>query len=451
MTPTADPSGDGRVLRSRRPFVALVAAGGVSTVGSTVSYVAIPWFVLATTGSPALAGVIAFFEILAVVAASFAGGLVLDRTSHKRGSVVADLASGVAVALVPVVDHLMGLPFALLVVLVLTRSFFDAPASTARAALLPEIAAAAGVAAERANAVVQATERLARIFGAPVAGVLIALVGPDNVFLFDAITFAGSAVIVAVLVPGTRVVRELGVSVRREVADGLAFVRRDPLLRGIFGSVAVTNLLEAPIFAVILPVYVQQAGSSSVDLGLMVAAVGGGAAGGTLVFCALGSRVRRRPVFLGSFVVLGLAYLALAIAATQAWVLTSLVLAGVAAGPINPIIATVLQERVPAALRGRVFGATRAAGFATIPLGMLIAGALVEVAGVRPVLLAIAVGYIGATVTMTLRPAFRELDRIAVPAHRRAEAETAVATGSAAAPPAVAQPQLTRLPRKPVP
>ncbi len=57
MTPTAGPPRNDGASRSRRPFVALVAAGGVSTVGSTVSYVAIPWFVLVTTGSLALAGV----------------------------------------------------------------------------------------------------------------------------------------------------------------------------------------------------------------------------------------------------------------------------------------------------------------------------------------------------------------------------------------------------------
>ncbi len=86
-----------------------------------------------------------------------------------------------------------------------------------------------------------------------------------------------------------------------------------------------------------------------------------------------------------------------------------LVLAGLAAGPINPLIATVQQERVPTALRGRVFGALTAVGFVVTPLGLALGGYLLERIGLRATLLAIAACYLTVTLSMLVNPALRDL------------------------------------------
>jgi predicted MFS family arabinose efflux permease len=82
---------------------------------------------------------------------------------------------------------------------------------------------------------------------------------------------------------------------------------------------------------------------------------------------------------------------------------------GLAAGPINPLLATIAQERVPASLRGRVFGIVSAGAFAALPLGVLFAGYLVEWLGLRITILGVAGGYLLVTLSLLVNPAIREM------------------------------------------
>jgi MFS family permease len=398
-------------INIRTPFLALLVANAISLVGSTLTSLAIPWFVLATTGSAARTGVTAFCQALAVVIASFVGGAFVDRLGHKRASVIADLGSGLIVMLIPLLHQTTGLAFWQLLVLVFVRSFFDTPGSTARAALLPDVAALAGISLERANASVQAVSRGARLLGAPLAGILIAAIGSSQVLWIDAATFFASAAVIAGALSHKVTPVEPRKHFRDEIATGLRFIWNDRLLRSIVGAVAITNLFESPIFAVILPVYVQQKLGSAISLGLLIASVGGGALLGALVFGALGPHLPRRVTYMSAFILLGLAYSMLALFPSLTMGVGALILAGFAAGPINPIIETVMQERVPSTLRGRVFGTMTATVFVMIPIGMVLAGYLLEWVGIQTTLLVIATCYLVVTLSMLINPAFREMDR----------------------------------------
>lgn len=58
------------IAARRRPLVALIAANTISHIGSQFTAVAIPWFVLVTTGSAAKMGLVAFAELAPIVVAS---------------------------------------------------------------------------------------------------------------------------------------------------------------------------------------------------------------------------------------------------------------------------------------------------------------------------------------------------------------------------------------------
>jgi MFS family permease len=96
---------------------------------------------LQTTGSAAQTGITGFFTILPVVVAGFFGGTLVDRMGYRRTSIVADLASGLTVALIPLLHFTIGLEFWQLMVLVFLGGLLDAPGSTARTALIPDLAA----------------------------------------------------------------------------------------------------------------------------------------------------------------------------------------------------------------------------------------------------------------------------------------------------------------------
>jgi len=187
------------------------------------------------------------------------------------------------------------------------------------------------------------------------------------------------------------------------------FIRRDRLTRAIVLTVMVTNFLDAPLFAVILPVYARQAFGQALDLGLMVAAFGGGALVGTLAFGAVGRTLPRRATFIGAFVDTGLPFWMLATLPSLPITIAALCCSGLASGPVNPIIFTVAYERIPPALLGRVLGTVTAGAFVAIPLGILAAGYLLEGLGVRATLLGLAACYLAVTLSVLVNPAMADM------------------------------------------
>jgi MFS family permease len=407
----AAPAGPTGARRGRASLVALLGANAISMVGNVLTLTAIPWFVLETTGSAARTGVTAFFAVVPAVLAAFFGGTVVDRVGFKRVSIVADLASGLTVALVPLLYHTVGLAFWQLLVLVFLGALLDAPGGTGRRALLPDLAAAAGTRLERANGAAQSIERGAAMVGAPLAGVLILLLGASNVLWVDAATFAISAGLVAAMVPSSR--PRAGPSPRRgyvgELREGLRYLGRDRLMRTIVIVVMLTNFLDGPLSPVILPVYANRVLGSPVSLGLLVGAFGAAALLGAVAYGMVGHRLPRRATFIAAFIAAGLPFWALATLPPLPVALAAMAAVGLAAGPINPLLATVAQERVPPALRGRVFGIVTAGAFAALPLGVLLAGYLVEWLGLRSTILVVAGGYLLVTVSLLVNPAIRQL------------------------------------------
>jgi len=404
----------------RLPLVALFVANAVSMTGSVLTLIAIPWFVLQTTGSAARAGLTAFASALAVVIASLFGGALVDRLGHRRTSILGDLTSGTAVALVPVLYYTVGLAFWQLLVLVFFANVFDAPGTTARTSLVPTVAESAGVSLERASATLQVVQRGARLVGAPSAGVLIAILGTSRLLWVDAATFGFSALVIGLAIssPAVSMAPSEDTAVSggylHQVREGFRFIGQDRLTRAIVLTVMVTNFLDAPLFSVIMPVYAKRVLGSAVDLGLMVSAFGGGAVIGALGFGVVGQRLPRRAVFVACFIVLGLPFWLLASLPPFPATLAALVVSGVASGPINPIIYTVVYERVPRAMLGRVFSAVTAGAFLAIPLGVLIAGYLIDALGIQVTMIGVAASYLVVTLSLTLNPAMTTMDRASI-------------------------------------
>lgn len=371
-------------MRRRVPLYALYGADAISLTGNAVTQIAVPWFVLATTGSAALTALAVFFNFLPLVLAAFFGGVVVDRLGFRRTSVVADLASAGAVAAIPLLYSTVGLPLWALMALVFAGSLLDAPGATARAALLPDLVELAEVPMERASGIRAAIQQGATLAGAPLGGVLIAATGATNALWLDATSFLVSAGLVVALVPRPRRAAPAegdgGGHFFAELRDGLRFLWQRPLVRALIAMVLLSNLVEAP-GPVVLAVLAREDYGGAADFGLLVGALGGGALAGALAYTVLGHRLPRRRTFLVCFAGVPLGYLALAAVPPLPVAIAALVFAGFAAGPINPLIFTVMTEIVPTRMRGRVFGAVRAIAWAAIPLGILLGGLVVSAIG----------------------------------------------------------------------
>ena len=280
--------------RSRRPLYALFVANGISVTGNIMAMVAIPWFVLVTTGSPSKTGIIAFFTILPTVLASFFGGTLVDRMGYRSMSVISDWASAVTMALIPLIHATTGIEFYQLIILVFVGALLDAPGTTARRSILPDLAEPAAMPLERATSINESVQRGASMAGAPLAGVLIALFSAPTVLWVNAASFVVSALLIVFAVPKAETTEdgeEEGAGYFAELAEGLRFIWSDGLMRTMIAIVMITNFLDGPLFAIFMPVYARDVVDSSVALGVMIGAFGAFGA-----FALLGALLRRgRP------------------------------------------------------------------------------------------------------------------------------------------------------------
>jgi len=348
----------------------------VSLIGNQLTSVVLPWLVLTSLGTTFDAGLVGAGVVLPGVIGAVAGGVITDRLGSRETSVIADLASAVAIGAIPIVAFTIGLSVPLLATLAFAGALLDAPGATARQVLLPDLADRAGMTRERANGLFQSIDNASLLIGPLLAGVAIVALGPVNALWIDAGSFLFAAVLVAALVPRIRA-RASG----EEVADVLAGLRalaRDRVLRGLTVAAMVANAVGTPAFVVLLPALAIRAGYGAGALGVVLAAFGGGLVVGSLSAARLSARLGRRRLLALAFAGTGVALALVATAPPLPIMVALLLLAGVASGPVNPIAFTVMQERVPAVIRGRVFGAVIGGVLIAAPVGMLGFGALAE-------------------------------------------------------------------------
>lgn len=399
------------IAADRRPLLALLAASVVSLIGNSLVAVAIPWFVLQTTGSPAQAGLVGFAQTLPHVFAGMFGGVLVDRFGYTAMSVISDLVSGVSVAIIPLLHYTIGLAFWQLLLLVFIGAILDIPGMTARRSMLPEIAMLGNVPLARANAWFESAQHVSFLIGPPIAGVLIAAVGAAAVLWIDAATFLISIVLVMTSVPRIApTVRRVTGRYRDEVLAGLRFIRRDPVLLWMAVTVGISNCVVAPLIAVILPVFVKETSDRPSDLGLLIAAGSVGALIGALLYGSVGLRLSRRTVYVAGYLTYPLAFWGLALMPPFWWLMAIAMVSFIAIGPLNPLMVTVRHERSPIELRGRVFSSFSAIAMVAQPLGVLVGGLLIEGTGLRPTVLGIAIASQALGIVVAFMPVFKGLE-----------------------------------------
>ncbi len=401
--------------RRRLPLFTLFAASAISYVGDYLTLIAIPWFVLSTTGSVTKTGITALFSTLPAVFSAFFGSALIDRLGYKRTSVISDIASAVSVTLIPLLYSTIGLAFWQLLVLVFLGGLLKSPGATARTAMMPELAEGAQMRIERASSIIDGVSRISAFVGAPLAGVLIAVIGTSNLLWLDGVSFAISATLVGILIPSalvrTQVKEKEEHSYWADLASGVRFIRHDSLILAIVVTVFVTNLLDAAFFSVIGPAYIKQVFNSAIPLGLISAALGGAGFIGTIIFGAIGHRLPRRLTFGIAFTIGGALRFWAFLLPVLPFLIAVHIIAGLAIGAINPLIDTVTFERIPKEMRARVFGTITAGAFIGVPLGTALSGYVATWLGLRTTIIVIGAIYLLATLSLLVNPALKTMDK----------------------------------------
>lgn len=402
--------------RSRTGLVALLAAETVSTAGTRMSAIALPWLVLRSTGDPARTGLVVLVEILPMVLLQILGAPLIDRLGAKRVAVVGNVGAGLALGCVPLLALADDLALVPLLCCVFVAGSLRGPADAASQIVLPAVAENAQIPLDRVTALVDGAQRAASLLGAPTGAVLIAAVGASSVVALDAASF-----LVAAVLFGTAVPRAAGVTRKPATADGgyvaelrvgLVHLVRDRLLRSIAGMVLFTNLIDAACSGLLLIVWARDRFGSATPVGLVGGVFGGGALLGALAISAVGPRLPRRWTFAGAFLIAGAPRLVILALPAPLWTVALVwAISGFGAGAINPLLAAAEYERVPRELQARVLGALGGVAWAGIPFGALLAGLLVEATDLRTALVVGAVAYGLTTLDPFVRPAWTLMNR----------------------------------------
>lgn len=392
----------------RRPVRGLLGGTALSVTGNAMVAVLVPWLVLARTGSPAQAGIVSAVALAAAVPALLVGGALLDRWNRRRLSVGADLASAAAVLALPLLDVTVGLTVLGICVLVAAGAAFDGPGLAAREALRPAIARAARVPLERINALDEVVQQLGAVAGPALAGIGLTVVGASGALWAAGALFLAAAAVTAATLPSPPADRSSG-PLLAAARTGLRSVWRDPVLRAVALVGTLFMVFLAPL-VLALTAHLQPDGRAG-GLGLVLAAFAVGGIAGALVYAVRPAAVTRRTWLVAGLAVASAGLLAMS-ALPPLWALTGLAaLVGLAAGPVNPVLAVVVQDRVPDRLLGRTVATLGALGLLAAPAGTLGAGLLIEATSPAVALAVIGAGCLATTALLDALPAVRRLER----------------------------------------
>lgn len=409
-----------RPARHHVPLYGWLTSEAISLTGTRVSMVALPWFVLTTTGSATQTGLVAFAEMGPLVLLKALGGPIIDRLGPRRVSIGCDLASVLVVGSIPLLHSLGALSFPLLLVLVALAGAFRGPGDAAKHAYVPVLVEHSAVPMERATGLSSTVERTAGMLGAAFAGGLVALVGAANALIVDALSFGVAALVLAWSTrrvgPPRRTAQAGGTGGAggywSDLRVGWDFLRHDRVLVAISAMVAVTNLLDMAYSGLLVPVWAKESGAGVGVVGLVFAVFSGTSIAGSLAAAAWGARLPRFRTYLFAFLLCGAPrFVVLALEGPLWAVLAVSVVGGAASGFINPVIGAVIFERIPSHLVGRVTSLTTALCYVGMPFGALVAGALVTWLGLGWALVACGAAYFLATMAPAVDPAFQGLDR----------------------------------------
>ena len=361
----------------------------VGMAGTRLINVAVPWFVLVTTREPALAGIAAFAQMGPLVLAKTLAGPMIDRVGAVRVAVTADLASCLAVGIVPLLHHLGWLSWPLLVAIAAIEGTLRGPGDSAKYALCPRLADGLAMPMERVTGLAGTVDRIGSAVGAAFGGLVIAMVGAPLALILSCGTFVGAALLIGLGVgpalarlspavpdaPGATEQASYG----RRLREGFDYWRTDAVLVSITALVALTNLIDQAYLAVLVPEWALRDGHGAETVGLIFGAYTAAAVAGSAIATAVADRLPRLGTCVVAFLLTGPPrYLALALGAPRPVLLPLVCLAGLASGFLNPVIGAVVFGRIPPALVGRVSSLQTSLCWLLIPFGGVVGGLLVS-------------------------------------------------------------------------
>lgn len=365
-------------LRRSADFRALIGGLGVSTLGSQLTAVAVPFQVYAITRSSLYVGLVSLAQLFPLIFGSLLGGSLADSVDRRRLLLIVEAltaASSAGLAL----NADFGPALWPLFVFPAVSAALSGIDSAARNAMIPTMVGLSLVPAS--NAMFQALFQIGAIVGPAAAGLLLAGAGVHVVYWLDVASFCVAMLAVLMISPQPPVrlagARRPGL---RSTAEGLRFVRRSQPIQGAY--LIDLNAMVFGLPRALFPALGETLfGGGATTVGLLYAAPGCGALLGALSSGWVG-RIRRQGLAVTfAVIVWGLAITGFGLVR---WLPAALVLLAVAgwADVVSAVFRnTIIQYSGPDSMRGRLMGVQMAVVAGGPRLGDLEAGAVATAFG----------------------------------------------------------------------
>jgi MFS family permease len=373
-----------------RTLLALVVAEVVSSTGSAMTFVALPWFVLATTGSATRMSVVLAVEILPLALFGLPSGSLVSRFGARRSMLVADLVRAPLVALVPILHWTGHLSLAALLVIVFLLGCFTAPYMASQRTIIPEVLGDDETAVAKASGLFGGATHLPLVIGPAIAGALIAWIGTPSLLLIDGATFLFAFATIALFVRAGRPVPADEQS--KGVLAGVRFLMRDRLLGPLTLTVIVLDGAANGIAVAVPLLAFTRYDRDPHVAGWIFTGFGVGAVAGSLLVVKLLDWFR--PMSLACVGIVAASAPLWLIAAPVPWpvAVAAVVACGLCLPMVNAPVMGLLTTRPPEALRAKVMTAVLTASGIGAPVGRVLVGPVYRAFGNGGVWVAIAAG-----------------------------------------------------------
>jgi predicted MFS family arabinose efflux permease len=360
------------MLGRNRSLAALLVAEVVSSTGTAMTFVALPWFVLVTSGSATRMSVVLAVEVLPMALLGIPSGSVVARLGSRTAMLVSDAIRAPLMLLVPVLHWAAALTFPVLLVIVFVLGVFITPYISAQRTIIPELFGDDETTVAKASGLFGAATQLPNVVGPAFAGILIAALGAPSVLLVDGATFAFAFAVVLVFVRAGRPIPADDES--RGILAGVRYLTRDRLLGPMTLTLVVLDgAANAISVAVPLLAFTRYHRDPHIA-GWIFTGFGVGAIAGSVLVVKLLDRFA--PLRLASIGVVFVTLPLWVIVADVPWpvVCGALFVCGFFVPSVNAPFMGILTTRPPAALRAKVMAAVLTASGLGAPLGRLAIG-----------------------------------------------------------------------------
>lgn len=359
----------------------------ISVMGDMIYEIALGFWVLAFTGSPALMGILMATSLLpGVLLAPFAG-VVADRTNRKKLMIIMDLIRGFTIILVAIAA-IMGIlqlwvVFLAGIILGIGGAFFGPAAMS----VLPQMVSKDKI--TNANSLFGLANTGADILGNSLGGILYVLIGAPLMFLLNGISFIISGISIKFAkIPKNRESRITSENFISDLKESISFVGKLKGLLYIMILFSIYSFLEHIAVILLIPLFQFTPGLGAAKYGIALACFTVGMFIGMIVLSAWNVHPGKRAALMMASLTVSNVCLIIFALTTQFYLMAFLLfIAGLAESVVAVFILSSIQTVVPDDMMGKVMGLVGMVTMALTPLAMVIGGLMAEIFPIRTIFL----------------------------------------------------------------